>query len=407
MGFNIIKVIQFEGPDDVLVWKHPAEDFNTLSQLIVHESQEAVLLKNGQVADLFGSGRYTLETDNIPLLRSIIGIPLSGRSPFHCEVYFINKAEILDVLWGTSQPLLIQDPVYHIILPVRANGQFGLRVTDGRKLLGKLVGTTSNMTKAKVAELFKGMLMTKVKNLIADLITEKQISFVEIHSYLDEISGRIREQMESAYAEYGMEITNFFVNSISVPEDDPGYRKICMALAAAKEKELLAKGEKAEMELLGYRYQEKRTYDILDAAAQNEGAGAGLVGAGIGIGLGVPVGSAVGSAMQGVIQNVTPGVMQNVTSGAMQNVTSGAMQNVESGAVQNAAPGADGNVAAGGTGGAAARTDGVFCPSCGTKLPENAKFCFECGRQILGNCPDCGAQLQPGAKFCFECGKKL
>lgn len=375
MGLNIIKVIQFEGPDHVLVWKHPAEDFNTLSQLIVHESQEAVLLKNGQAADLFGPGRYTLETDNIPLLRRIIGIPLSGRSPFHCEVYFINKAEILDVLWGTSQPLLIQDPVYHIILPVRANGQFGLRVTDGRKLLVKLVGTTSNMTKAKVAELFKGMLMTKVKNLIADLITEKQISFVEIHSYLDEISGRIREQMASAYAEYGMEITNFFVNSISVPEDDPGYHKICTALAAAKEKELLAKGAKAEMEILGYNYQEKRTYDILDAAAQNEGAGAGLVGAGIGIGLGVPVGSAVGSAMQGAIQNV--------------------------------APGAGGNITAGGTGNAAVRTDSVFCPSCGTKLPENAKFCFECGRQILRNCPDCGAQLQPGAKFCFECGKKL
>lgn len=387
MGLNIIKVIQFEGPDHVLVWKHPAEDFNTLSQLIVHESQEAILLQNGQAADLFGPGRYTLETENIPILRRIIGIPLSGRSPFHCEVYFINKAEILNVLWGTSQPLLIQDPVYHIILPVRANGQFGLRVTDGRKLLVKLVGTTSDMTKTKVAELFKGMLMTKVKNLIADLIAEKQISFVEIHSYLDEISERILEHMAPMYAEYGMEITNFFVNSISVPENDPGYCKIREALALAKEKELLAKGAKTEMEILGYNYQEKRTYDVLEKAAQNEGAGAELVGAGIGMGLGVHVGSAVGNAMQGAVSNIAPGMSGNVAPGAVRSTVSGMSGN------------APGN--------SAVQEDGISCPSCGTKLPGKAKFCFECGAKILRNCPDCGAQLQPGAKFCFECGKKL
>ncbi|MBO5092905.1 MAG: SPFH domain-containing protein [Lachnospiraceae bacterium] len=395
MGLNIIKVIQFEGPDHVLVWKHPAEDFNTLSQLIVHESQEAVLLKDGRAADLFGPGRYTLETENIPLLRQIIGIPLNGKSPFHCEVYFINKAEILNVLWGTSQPLLIQDPVYHIILPVRANGQFGLRVVDGRKLLVKLVGTTADMTKTKAAELFKGMLMTKVKNLIADLITEKQISFVDIHRYLDEISERILEHMAPMYAEYGMEVVNFFVNSISVPENDPGYCRIRTALAAAKEKELLAKGAKAEMEILGYSYQEKRTYDVLEKAAQNEGGGAELVGAGIGMGLGVHVGSAVGNAMQDAMQSIS-GMSGNI---APDMARSGAPCAAEKIAAEGGASGAAGN--------RAARADGIFCPACGTKLPDNAKFCFECGVKIARSCPDCGAQLQPGAKFCLECGKKL
>lgn len=395
MGLNIIKVIQFEGPDHVLVWKHPAEDFNTLSQLIVHESQEAVLLKDGRAADLFGPGRYTLETDNIPLLRRIIGIPLSGRSPFHCEVYFINKAEILNVLWGTSQPLLIQDPVYHIILPVRANGQFGLRVVDGRKLLVKLVGTTADMTKTKAAELFKGMLMTKVKNLIADLITEKQISFVDIHRYLDEISERILEHMAPMYAEYGMEVVNFFVNSISVPENDPGYCRIRTALAAAKEKELLAKGAKAEMEILGYSYQEKRTYDVLEKAAQNEGGGAELVGAGIGMGLGVHVGSAVGNAMQDAMQSIS-GMSGNIAPDMARSGAPGAAEKI---AAEGGASGAAGN--------RAARIDGIFCPACGTKLPGNAKFCFECGVKIARSCPDCGAQLQPGAKFCLECGKKL
>ena len=102
-GLDIAKIIKYEGPNNVLVWKHPAEDFNTSSQLIVHESQEAILFKDGQALDLFKAGRHTLTTENIPLLRRIISIPTGGETPFHCEVYFINKTDILDVLWGTSQ----------------------------------------------------------------------------------------------------------------------------------------------------------------------------------------------------------------------------------------------------------------------------------------------------------------
>lgn len=373
IGLNIAKIIKYEGPSDVLVWKHPAEDFNTASQLIVHESQEAVLFKNGKALDRFRPGRYTLETNNIPLLRRVISIPTGGKTPFHCEVYFINKADILNVLWGTAQPLPIQDPVYHIILPVRANGQFSLRVTDSSKLLVKLVGTTRDMTKARVIELFRGMLMTKVKSLIADLMTAQQVSFVEIHSRLNQISDQIRAQVTPMYEEYGMNVVHFFVNSISVPDNDPGYVKIRTALAAAKEKELLARGEKAQMDILGYSYQEKRTFDVLDRAAQNEGAGAGIMGAGIGMGLGVNVGGMVGNAM----------------GSAMGNITGNA-----------AAPGA---VFAG----PGMNADAMKCPSCGTMIPGGAKFCFECGTKIWQSCPKCGMKLNGVVKFCPECGKRL
>ena len=372
IGLNIAKIIKFEGPADVLAWKHPAEDFNTSSQLIVHESQEAVLFKNGQAMDVFGPGRHTLDTDNIPLLRRMISIPTGGKTPFHCEVYFINKTDILNVLWGTSQPLPIRDPVYNIILPVRANGQFGLHVADSRLLLKKLTGTTRDMTKGSVAELFKGLLMTEVKTLIANLMTARQVSFLEIHSHLHEISQQIREQVTPMYRQYGMEIVNFFVNSISVPGDDPGYIRIRSALAAAKEKELLARGMKAEMDILGYNYQQKRTFDVLDKAAQNEGAGSGVIGAGIGLGLGVNVGGMVGNAMSGAMETIAK-------NGAA--VPAAALQDGETGR--------------------------SACPSCGTSLPGNAKFCFECGIKILKSCPKCGTKLKQGAKFCFECGKKL
>ena len=133
----ILSVIQYEGPNDVLVWKAPQEDFNTKSQLIVHESQEAIFFKDGQALDLFGAGRHTLNTQNIPLLGKLINLPFGGESPFHCEVFFINKAHSMDVRWGTGNRIPIQDPVYGVILPIGANGQFAVQVEDSRKLLVK------------------------------------------------------------------------------------------------------------------------------------------------------------------------------------------------------------------------------------------------------------------------------
>lgn len=373
MKLDILKVIKYEGTNDVLVWKHPAEDFNTTSQLIVHESQEAILFKNGQALDLFGPGRHTLTTENIPLLRKIINVPTNGETPFHCEIYFINKVDIMDVFWGTSQPLPIQDPIYDIILPVRANGQFALHVSNSRKLLSKLVGTTSNMKKDNVAELFKGILLTKVQNLLSDMMVMRQISFLQIHSFLNEISDNIRQQITPLYAEYGMEIVNFYVNSISVPSDDPGYIKIRNALASAKEKELVAKGSRAEMDILGYSYQEKRTFDVLDKAAQNEGAGASIVGASMGIGMGVNVGSMVGGAMANAMSH-------NLLENQSQQQTEPKNQ----------------------------REDTYVCQGCKTILPKNAKFCFKCGRKTTDYvCPVCGKSIIEGANFCLECGHKL
>ncbi len=370
-GLDIAKIIKYEGPNDVLVWKHPIEDFNTTSQLIVHESQEAILFKNGQALDLFGPGKYTLTTENIPLLRRLINIPTNGETAFHCEVYFINKVDILDVLWGTAQPIPVQDPVYNIILPVRANGQFALHVTNSRQLLVKLVGTTSNMKKDKIAELFKGMLLSRVKNLISGMMTARRISFLEIHNYLNEISDSIKEQIAPAYEEYGMEIVNFFVNSITVPSDDPGYVKIRTALAAAKERELLAQGTRAEMDLLGCSYQEKRTFDVLDKAAQNEGAGAGILGASVGMGMGVNVGGMIGGAMGSALYNMNTPQTQVTQS----NIVT---PNGEK-----------------------------TCSNCGTKLIPEAKFCYQCGAKMNDVCPECHEPIMPGARFCQKCGKQL
>lgn len=106
---NIIDVIKYEGPADVFIWKHECEDFNTKTQLIVHESQEAVFCKNGQILDTFSAGRYTLNTQNIPFLRKIIELPTGRVTPFQCEVYYINKA-VVGLEWGTDSPIRMEDP---------------------------------------------------------------------------------------------------------------------------------------------------------------------------------------------------------------------------------------------------------------------------------------------------------
>lgn len=379
---KIFDVIKYEGPNDVLVWKFSGEDFNTLSQLVVHESQEAVFFKNGQALDLFSAGRYTLHSQNIPLLRKLVNLPFNGESPFHCEVYFINKAVSMDILWGISSPIPIQDALYKIILPVRANGQFAVRVSDSKKLLKKLVGTTDQFDQATLKRYFKGILLTNIKDHIATQFSQKQVSFLEIHSRLKDISTGIQSALGNEFAEYGIELVNFNVNEISPPEDDPSYIQLKNALA-----------KKAEMSVMGYSYQQERTFGILDKAASNEGGAATIMNAGIGLGMGLNVGDAVGRAMNGAMAYAdSPATMQ--PSGKPCPYC-GNMIPEEAKFCQHCGKETT------------AIQDGlVICPSCGASVPDG-KFCLECGGKLSACCPNCGKPTMPNAKFCLECGTKL
>ena len=117
---KIAELIKYEGDNTTFIWKHPSEDFNSLTQLIVHESQEAIFFRNGQALDLFGPGRYTLETENIPLLGRLLNIIKGDKTPFHCEVYFINKTEQMSIKWGTDSKVEYIDPTYGFPLAIGA-----------------------------------------------------------------------------------------------------------------------------------------------------------------------------------------------------------------------------------------------------------------------------------------------
>ncbi len=156
----IHQVIKYEGDNSTFIWKYPAEDFNTSSQLIVHESQEAVFFLNGQPLDLFGSGKYTLETQNIPLLRKVINIPTGGESAFHCEVYFINKVEQMAIPWGTDSKIQYIEPSFGFPISVGAGGEMSLKVADSKKLLIRLVGTESLLSREKLVSYFRAFLIS-------------------------------------------------------------------------------------------------------------------------------------------------------------------------------------------------------------------------------------------------------
>ena len=191
---KIFDVIKCECGNNVLVWKFPGEDFNTLSQLIVHESQEAIFFKDGKALDEFGAGRYTLHSQNIPVIRKLVNLPFNGTSPFHCEVYFINKAVSMDIQWKTPTAMPIQDPIYKVIVSMYAKGQFAVRVTDSRKLLLSLVGVIRQFDQQTLVGYFRGILLTNIKDYIIKQFVNEQISFLDIQGKLKNISDKYRDK---------------------------------------------------------------------------------------------------------------------------------------------------------------------------------------------------------------------
>ena len=381
----IVEVIKYNGEPDVFAWKYPSEELGTWTQLIVNESQEAILLKGGKAYDVFESGRHTLSTANIPILNGIINLPFGGRSPFTAEVWYINKLFSLDIIWGTATPIQIQDPKYGVLVQLRANGMFGIQIEDAQKFLVKLVGTMPIFDKKTLIQYFRGLYITKVKDAISSYVVHKKISVVEINAFIDELSEHMKERIEPTMAEYGIKLAHFYVNDISIQENDPGVRQLKAALA-----------KKAEMNIIGYSYQQERSFDTLEGAAHNEGSMSGsLMGAGMGLGMGVNLGNAVGNAFEAMTQEM------NTTKGDTKDC-----------------PKCHSVLAIGqrfcGTCGYdttqvqehEANTKAIICSQCGTALGANSKFCPECGKKY-NPCKECGADMPDGMASCPECGAAL
>lgn len=447
---GLASIIKYEGDNETLVWKHPIEDFNFGSQLIVHESQEAIFFRDGQALDLFGAGRYTLQTQQLPLLEKIYKLPTDTEGTFHSEVYFVNLATQMGVKWGTDSKVRLFDPASGLHIEIGASGEFNIRVTDSRKLLLKVVGTTGGLGQEQLLGIgngkgfFRSMVMTQVKSYLAQTIKENAINILEIDEHLMALSGALRERINAALDEYGLTMPEFYVSRIVTPDDDPNFRRMkeqyaeqyllvrqenirkAEAEAAADRKaveaqtaarmkiigaqgeaealkiqkqaeadayRMQAEAEAAEMRMKGYTYQQETSRQVgLEAMKNGLGGGANAAGAlGDLAGLGVSLG-----AMGSVI---------GMTKDALSPMTQDAAQ---MGAAVSAAV----------TGGWDCPACGHknittnFCPDCGGKKPEpkTGWDCVQCGTKNIQSrfCPNCGAKKPEGSNgwICPECGTK-
>ncbi len=328
---QICEVLKYEGDNSTFIWKHPSEDFNSLTQLIVHESQEAIFFMNGQALDLFGAGRYTLETQNIPKIGKVLNRTSGDRTPFHCEVYFINKTEQMSIKWGTDSKVQYIDPQYGFPLAIGASGEMSLRVEDSRKVLLKLVGTENYLGQQKLVSFFRAFLMTRVKTYIAQIIKTNSINIFEIDENLTSFSENIHKLLIPDFSDYGISLERFFVTNIVKPDGERQYEKfkelhfrqyadvaearlrqqtdLIYAQTEAQKVIIDSQAQATKRAQEGYTYAQERGFDVAEKVAQNEavgqftnmGVGFGTM-AGVGGVVGGVVGNAVGNAMKAADQ---------------------------------------------------------------------------------------------------------
>lgn len=395
--FKIFDVIKYEGNNDTFIWKHPCEDFNCLTQLIVHENQEAVFYMNGQALDLFGPGRYTLKTQNIPLIGKVLNLATGGLSPFHCEVYFINKSEQMAIKWGTDTRVQFVEPTHNFPLSIGASGEMSLQAVDSRKLLVKLVGTEDDLSQPKLVSYFRSFLMTRVKTYIAQIIKSESINIFEIDEKLAQFSDAIKNLLITDFSDYGISLETFFVNRVIKPDGEPQYEKfkelhfrqyadiaeaklrqqteIIDAETEAQKTVIDSKAQATKRTQEGYTYQQERGFDVAEKVAENEAVGE-FTNMGVGFGTMAGVGGAVGGMVGGMMNEAM------TTATNPQNQTSLQPQ---------------------------AQLTQKFCDNCGTKLNEGADFCEECGTKIIksnNTCTNCGYVFERDSKFCPKCGTK-
>lgn len=373
-------VIKYEGGGEILVWKHPVEDFTTGSQLIVHESQEAVFFRDGLVLDLFKAGRYTLETGRLPMLEEYCQQRGESEAALHSEVYYVNLATQMGIKWGTDSKVRLFDPASGLHLELGASGEFNIRVADSRQLLRKVVGTTGGLSQGELLGgngkgFFRAMVMTQVKSCLAQTIKENNINILEIDAHLMTLSTALREKINTGLADYGLIMPEFFVSRVVTPDDDPNFRRMKEQYA---EQYLLIRQEqirRGEAEAAQVR-------KIVEAETEAR----------------IKVIAAQGSAEAYKLQAEAEAAGMKMKGYTYQEETA---RQVDLGAVKNSigvsiAPGAP--------------DAGTWdCSSCGQK-GLTSKFCPECGTkrpEVLAawDCAQCGNKSITG-KFCPECGKK-
>ena len=373
MMAQIIEVIQWqeEDPSTVAYRFSPGGEIKLGAQLIVHENQWAVFFRDGKALDVFGPGRHTLTTMNLPLLTRLISLPTGGTSPFRADVYFISRRVYPDLKWGTREPVVFRDAELQMVR-LRAFGNYAIRVADPTLFINTLVGTHPTYNVEQISDYLRDLVVARLN----DVLGENLRTVLDLPRYYDEIGAALKFRVKEDFAKYGLELVDFFINAITPPDE---VQKII--------------DERTGMAALGDmgNYMRFKTARAVEEAASQEGGEAGsAAGAGVGIGAGFGLGMMI------------PGMIgQSLQQGGT------APAQIQCPACHQPIP-----------------ADSKFCPKCGqkliatitckkcgTELPPSARFCYNCGTPTTPSgtiaCPQCGQENPADAKFCSQCGKPL
>jgi len=344
---QLVDVIEWtDNSRDTMVHKYDmnGKDIMMGAQLTVRESQVAIFVNEGQLADVYQPGRYELSTSNMPILTSLKAWKFGFNSPFKADVYFINTRQFLDQKWGTSNPVMMRDAEFGMIR-LRAFGIYSFRVVDPVKFLKEVFGTSSLFT----VEGVEGQIKRTLVSGLSDAIAESKIPALDLAANYDELANYALQAINPKLAPLGLSLVSFVIENISLPEE--------------VEKTM---DRRTSMGVLGdlNRYTQYQAAEAMREAANNPG---GMAGMGMGMGAGMHMSQMFAQQMMQPQQPQQP--------------------------QQQAAPQQGGGFCS--NCGNPLSAGAKFCPNCGQK--QNAG----------NNCPGCGNAVQPGAKFCANCGQKL
>ncbi len=365
-----IEVLEWLDPTgDEMIHRIPQEgsaDFKLGAQLVVRDSQMAIFFRDGHAADSFSTGRHTLTTLNLPILTRLLAFPFGFKSPFRAEVYFVNLKTFTDLKWGTRHPVTFQDSKLGLIR-LRGHGAFTFKIVQPMLFLNTIVGRQARYTTADIQSYLRDVIIARMN----DMLGEKLDSILDIPSQYDELAGEFKAKVCDEFTKYGLELTDFYISSITPPDD---VSKLI--------------DQRSGMEAIG----------DLDKFLKFEMA-RGLGTSGIAGGTGQSLGMAAGVGV------MMPTMMSRVFAPEQQELADTPIATVPCPSCHTETPEQSRFCYRCGH----PMQKQNVCPSCSKDLPTEAKFCMHCGTklEVKAACPHCSEELIPGSKFCGNCGKRV